>query len=62
MRPRRNLGRKYDQWFLHRSIYHLLSRPLGQEVSVAEVVDFDVLDVVSVGNVHLAIDRVGRVR
>lgn len=46
---------------LHRSIYHLLSRPLGQEISVTKVVDFNVFDEVAVGDVHLSIDRVGRV-
>jgi hypothetical protein len=40
------------------AIYHLLCRSLGQEVSVSQVVDFDVLDVVAVGHVHLAIDIV----
>jgi hypothetical protein len=39
-------------------IYHLLCRSLGQEVSVAQVVDFDVLDVVAVGHIHFAVDVV----
>lgn len=37
------------------SIYHFLCGPLGQEVSVAQVVDFDVLDVVAIRNVHVAV-------
>jgi hypothetical protein len=37
-------------------IYHLLSRPFGQGVSISEVVDFDILDVVTVGDVNVAID------
>lgn len=40
------------------SIYHFLCGPLGQEVSVAQVVDFDVLDVVAIRNVHVAVDLV----
>lgn len=41
------------------SIYHFLCGPLGQQVSVAQVVDFDVLDVVAIRDVHVAIDLVG---
>lgn len=40
------------------SIYHFLCGPLGQEVSVAQVVDFDILDVVAVRDVHVAVDLV----
>lgn len=40
------------------SIYHFLCGPFGQEVSVAQVVDFDVLDVVAIRNVHVAVDLV----
>ena len=40
------------------SIYHFLCGPLGQEVSVAQVVDFDVLDVVAIRDVHVAVDLV----
>lgn len=41
-------------------IYHFLSRPLGQGISIAQIVDFDVLDVVAVGNVHLTVDGSAR--
>jgi hypothetical protein len=37
-------------------IYHLLSRAFGQGVSISEVVDFDIFDVVTVCNVYVAID------
>lgn len=37
-------------------IYHLLGGALGQEVAVPEVVDFDILDVVAVVDVHLAVE------
>lgn len=40
------------------SIYHFLCGALGQEVSVAQVVDFDVLDVVTIRDVHVAVDLV----
>lgn len=40
-------------------IYHFLSRPFGQEVSVPKIVDFDIFDIVAVGNVHLAVDSTG---
>lgn len=40
------------------SIYHFLCGPFGQEVSVAQVVNFDILDVVAIGNVHVAVDLV----
>lgn len=40
------------------SIYHFLCGPLGQEVSVAQVVDFDVFDVVAIRDVHVAVDLV----
>ena len=42
-----------------RVIYHLLSRSFGQCISVAEIVDFDVADVVAVGNVHFSVDVAG---
>ena len=35
--------------------YHLLCRPFGQRVSIAQVVNFNILDVVSIGDVDLAI-------
>lgn len=40
------------------SIYHFLCGPLGQEVSVAQVVDFDVFDVVAIRDVHVTVDLV----
>lgn len=36
--------------------YHLLRGALGQEVSVPKIVDFDILYVVSVCDIHLAVD------
>lgn len=39
-----------------RSIYHLLSRAFGQCVSVPEIIDFDITNVVAVSNVHVAVD------
>lgn len=39
----------------HRSIYHLLSRALGEGVTVAQVIDLDIFDVVSVGDVNFVI-------
>jgi hypothetical protein len=38
-----------------RSIYHLLRRTFGQCVTIAEVIDFDVFDVVAIIHVHLPI-------
>lgn len=38
-----------------RSIYHFLSRALGQQVSISQVVDFDVLNEVAVGNIHVGL-------
>lgn len=32
---------------------HFLGRALGQQVAIAQVVDFDVLDEVAIGNIHL---------
>jgi hypothetical protein len=52
---RSNIGASlFDNLFLRRA--------LGQQVSILEVVDFDVLDVVAVGNIHLAIESGRRVR
>lgn len=45
------------QCFRIRSIYHFLCRPLGQEVTVPQVIDFDILNVVTICNVHLRIER-----
>jgi len=39
--------------------YHFLRRALCEEISVAQVVDLDVLDVVAVRDVHLPVDRAG---
>lgn len=38
-----------------RIIYHFLSRAFGQQVSISQVVDFDVLDIVAVGNIHIGL-------
>lgn len=37
-------------------IYHLLCRSLGEEVAIPEIVDLNVLNVVTVGGVHLAVE------
>lgn len=39
-------------------IYHLLRRSFGQCVADAEVVDFNVLDIVSVRDIDFAVDVV----
>lgn len=39
-----------------RIIYHLLCCTLGEGVSVAKVVDFDVLDIIAILLVDLAVD------
>lgn len=38
-----------------RIIYHFLSRALGQKVSISQVVDFDVLNEVAFGNIHVGL-------
>lgn len=38
-----------------RVIYHFLSRTLGQQVSISQVIDFDVLNEVAVGNIHIGL-------
>ena len=43
----------------NKCIYHLLSCAFGQCVSITEIVDLDVLDVVAVCNVHITIDVAG---
>jgi hypothetical protein len=46
------------QWrYNTRSIYHLLRRTFGQCVAIAQVVDFNISDVIAVRNVHITIDR-----
>lgn len=37
-------------------IYHFLRSTLGEQVAVAQVVDLDVLDVVSADQLYLAVD------
>ena len=45
------------QWSINtRSIYHLLSRAFGQRVAIAEIVDFNISDVVAICDVHLTIN------
>lgn len=39
-----------------KSIYHLLSRAFGQCVSIAEVVDLNILDIIAIGDIHVSID------
>jgi hypothetical protein len=39
-----------------RGIHHLLSRAFSQCISVSEVIDFDITDVISICNVHVAVD------
>jgi hypothetical protein len=48
-----------NQWSIKNN-YHLLCRDLGDQVAVSQVVDFNVLYVVAVGNIHLAIDPASR--
>ena len=43
----------------NKSIYHLLCRAFGQCVSVPEIVDFDVFDVITVCDIDLAINIAG---
>ena len=38
-----------------RSIYHLLRRAFGQCITVAEIVDLNVLDIIPVVHVHLTV-------
>ena len=40
-----------------KSIYHFLSGTLGEEITVAQVVDLDILDVVSIVHIHLTVQR-----
>src|SRR3569833_14172 len=63
-------GRGTSRWHLgsginqqelsHEPIYHFLRGPLGQEVAVAEVVDFDILDIIAVRDVHLPVAGAAR--
>ena len=43
----------------NKCIYHLLSCAFGQCVSITEIVDLDVLDVVAICNIHITIDVAG---
>ena len=43
----------------NKSIYHLLCRAFGQCVSVPEIVDFDVFDVITVCDIDLAVNIAG---
>jgi hypothetical protein len=38
-------------------LYHFLSSTLGQRIPIPKIIDFNVLDVVAVRDVHLAIER-----
>ena len=40
--------------------YHFLSCTLGQRIPISQVIYFNVLDVIAVGNVHLAVEGGGR--
>lgn len=40
----------------NKSIYHLLCGSFGQCVAIPKVINFNVLDIVAIGNVHVAID------
>src|SRR3569833_2548836 len=56
-----HLGSGINQQELsHEPIYHFLRGPLGQEVAVAEVVDFDILDIIAVRDVHLPVAGAAR--
>jgi hypothetical protein len=46
---------------ISRSNYHSLSGTLGEGVSVPQVIDFDILDVISICDVHLTVDSGRRV-
>jgi len=46
-----------DQWVVAVSIYHFLSRAFGQRVTVAQVIDLDITDVVSILSVDVGIER-----
>ena len=45
-----------DQQVMTKDIYHFLCRSFGERVAVAQVVDFDVPDVVSVCDVNITVD------
>jgi hypothetical protein len=38
-----------------RSIYHLLSISFGQCITIAQVIYYDVFDVIAIGHVHLTV-------
>ena len=54
---RRSLG--YQQY--NRSSYHLLSRALCQRVTVAQVINLNVLDIVSIINVDFSVEASRRI-
>lgn len=35
------------------NIYHFLCRAFGQRVSIAQIVDFNVFDIVTISNIHV---------
>lgn len=41
---------------LTRVIYHLLCGSFGQCISISEIINFDVFDIVTVGYIHVSID------
>jgi hypothetical protein len=42
--------------FNTRSIYHLLSRTFSQCITISQIIDFDVFDIIAVCDIHLTID------
>jgi hypothetical protein len=40
----------------NKDIYHLLRRAFGQCIAIAQIVDFDVLDIVTIGDINFAIE------
>lgn len=42
-----------------KNIYHLLCGTLGQCVSITQIIDLDVFDVVPIRNVHITVDVAG---
>jgi hypothetical protein len=40
-------------------IYHLLCRAFGQCISISEVIDLDIFDVITICNVHITVDIAG---
>lgn len=50
-----NSGQSVECKYINVSIYHLLCRTFGEQVAVSQIVDFDVLHVVAVRDVHLLV-------